>query len=145
MKIELGTSRFGVRYFSTRPPRSLLRNVLTDFVVLHVFTNCQLNTCTMRTKRYLPIIFPTGLFFVYPCVDSVTTVDMRTQTYDINPQEVSLITRYKYATERDSSIDNLSDSRGSARHIFSGEFDSQGSVQTVLHLSQFHEDFNKHL
>lgn len=29
-----------------------------------------------------------GLFFVYPCMDSVTTVDMRTQTYDINPQSV---------------------------------------------------------
>lgn len=29
-----------------------------------------------------------GLFFVYPCMDSVTTVDLRTQSFDINPQEI---------------------------------------------------------
>lgn len=29
-----------------------------------------------------------GLFFVYPCMDSVTTVDMRTKAFDINPQEI---------------------------------------------------------
>lgn len=29
-----------------------------------------------------------GLFFVYPCMDSVTKVDMRTKAFDINPQEI---------------------------------------------------------
>ncbi|XP_045198643.2 band 7 protein AGAP004871-like [Mercenaria mercenaria] len=29
-----------------------------------------------------------GLFFVYPCMDTVTTVDMRTKAFDINPQEI---------------------------------------------------------
>ena len=35
---------------------------------------------------------------MYPCMDSVTTVDMRTQTYDINPQSVSI---------RAASLENL--------------------------------------
>lgn len=30
-----------------------------------------------------------GLFFVLPCVDSVQTVDLRTVTLDVPPQEVS--------------------------------------------------------
>lgn len=29
-----------------------------------------------------------GLFFVYPCMDTVTKVDMRTRSFDINPQEI---------------------------------------------------------
>lgn len=29
-----------------------------------------------------------GLFFIYPCTDSVITVDMRTRSFDINPQEI---------------------------------------------------------
>lgn len=29
-----------------------------------------------------------GLFFVYPCVDSIVKVDLRTQTFDIAPQEI---------------------------------------------------------
>ena len=30
----------------------------------------------------------TGLFFVYPCMDTVVTVDLRTKSFDIAPQEV---------------------------------------------------------
>lgn len=29
-----------------------------------------------------------GLFFIYPCMDTVTTVDLRTQSFDINPQDI---------------------------------------------------------
>ena len=35
--------------------------------------------------------FNSGLFFVYPCMDSIVTVDLRTKAIDINPQEVSKI------------------------------------------------------
>ena len=30
-----------------------------------------------------------GVFFVIPCVDHYQKIDMRTQTYDVPPQEVS--------------------------------------------------------
>lgn len=29
-----------------------------------------------------------GLFFVYPCMDSIIKVDLRTRSFDINPQEI---------------------------------------------------------
>jgi len=29
-----------------------------------------------------------GLFFVLPCVDSITTIDLRTITFDVPPQEI---------------------------------------------------------
>ena len=32
-----------------------------------------------------------GVFFVIPCVDVYQKIDMRTQTYDVPPQEVILI------------------------------------------------------
>ena len=31
-----------------------------------------------------------GIFFIVPCVDSYQKVDMRTLTFDVPPQEVSL-------------------------------------------------------
>ena len=31
-----------------------------------------------------------GVFFIIPCVDIYEKIDMRTQTYDVPPQEVSL-------------------------------------------------------
>ncbi|WAR30736.1 MEC2-like protein [Mya arenaria] len=31
---------------------------------------------------------PAGLFFVYPCMDDVVKVDIRTRSFDINPQEI---------------------------------------------------------
>ena len=34
-----------------------------------------------------------GIFFIVPCVDSYQKVDMRTLTFDVPPQEVSL---YRY-------------------------------------------------
>jgi len=38
----------------------------------------------------LNVFFCTGLFFVLPCTDSFIKVDMRTISFDIPPQEVSL-------------------------------------------------------
>ena len=32
-----------------------------------------------------------GVFFIIPCVDVYEKVDMRTQTFEIPPQEVSLM------------------------------------------------------
>ena len=32
-----------------------------------------------------------GVFFVIPCVDVYQKIDMRTQTYDVPPQEVNII------------------------------------------------------
>ena len=29
-----------------------------------------------------------GLFFILPCIDEIRTVDMRTKTFDIRPQEI---------------------------------------------------------
>lgn len=29
-----------------------------------------------------------GLFFVMPCIDDVTTIDLRTVTFDVAPQEI---------------------------------------------------------
>ncbi|KAL4219258.1 hypothetical protein ACF0H5_021840 [Mactra antiquata] len=29
-----------------------------------------------------------GLFFIYPCMDTMVTVDLRTRSFDINPQEI---------------------------------------------------------
>lgn len=33
----------------------------------------------------------TGIFFVLPCIEDYTKVDLRTVTFDIPPQEVSLL------------------------------------------------------
>ena len=34
-----------------------------------------------------------GVFFIIPCVDIYEKIDMRTQTYDVPPQEVQIITQ----------------------------------------------------
>ena len=34
-----------------------------------------------------------GVFFIIPCVDVYQKIDMRTQTYDVPPQEVAIIKR----------------------------------------------------
>ena len=39
-----------------------------------------------------------GIFFIVPCVDSYQKVDMRTLTFDVPPQEVSLL--YFTATKK---------------------------------------------
>jgi hypothetical protein len=32
-----------------------------------------------------------GMFFIVPCIDSYTKVDLRTVTFDVPPQEVSFV------------------------------------------------------
>ena len=44
-----------------------------------------------RLGRSLPgALRGPGIFFIVPCVDTYEKVDMRTHTYEIPPQEVSL-------------------------------------------------------
>ena len=38
----------------------------------------------------LIILFP-GVFFIIPCVDIYEKIDMRTQTFDVPPQEVMMM------------------------------------------------------
>ena len=40
-----------------------------------------------------------GVFFVIPCVDHYQKIDMRTQTYDVPPQEVNSVCTYYLQTE----------------------------------------------
>ena len=43
-----------------------------------------------------------GVFFVIPCVDVYEKIDLRTATYEIPPQEVSLLAgkpRYQYCSQ----------------------------------------------
>jgi erythrocyte band 7 integral membrane protein len=39
-----------------------------------------------------------GVFFIIPCVDIYEKIDMRTQTYDVPPQEVTNILAFKTMT-----------------------------------------------
>ena len=41
-----------------------------------------------------------GVFFIIPCVDSYEKIDMRTQTYDVPPQEVANIHTFETFTNR---------------------------------------------
>jgi erythrocyte band 7 integral membrane protein len=34
-----------------------------------------------------------GLFFILPCIDSITVIDLRTVTFDVPPQEVNTVVR----------------------------------------------------
>lgn len=46
----------------------------------------------MRLGRILPGgAKGPGLFFIVPCTDSILTVDLRTITFDVAPQEVSFM------------------------------------------------------
>lgn len=47
-----------------------------------------------------------GLFFVLPCIDTVNVVDLRTITFDIPPQKVSL--RDDFLEDVESFIDWMS-------------------------------------
>ena len=44
----------------------------------------------------LNIIHFGKVFFVIPCVDMYEIIDMRTQTFDVPPQEVKLILQFTY-------------------------------------------------
>ena len=44
-----------------------------------------------------------GIFFIVPCVDSYQKVDMRTLTFDVPPQEVSLL----YFTATKTGVKNI--------------------------------------
>ena len=37
-----------------------------------------------------------GVFFVIPCIDMYEKIDLRTQSYDVPPQEVKLMIRISY-------------------------------------------------
>lgn len=45
----------------------------------------------MNNMNILYILsFEIGIFFILPCIDSYDRVDLRTRTYDVPPQEVTL-------------------------------------------------------
>jgi hypothetical protein len=50
--------------------------------------------CFFCTNDVAPIVFyigcVVGLFFVIPCIEAYTKVDLRTVTFDVPPQEVSV-------------------------------------------------------
>lgn len=46
-----------------------------------------------------------GLFFVLPCIDNYTKVDLRTISFDVPPQEVSK--KYIFQDFRQSQFHNL--------------------------------------
>ena len=50
-------------------------------------------------------IFPTGLFFLMPCVDTFVKVDLRIFTYNIVPQEVRA--HILYGTTKECYHDNM--------------------------------------
>lgn len=39
-------------------------------------------------------LFFTGIFFILPCIDAYARVDLRTRTYDVPPQELSINTKF---------------------------------------------------
>ena len=43
---------------------------------------------TTRVISHLDSLFPSGIFFVLPCIESYQKVDLRTITLDVPPQEV---------------------------------------------------------
>jgi len=45
--------------------------------------------CTAYVLLYLVV---TGLFFIIPCTDTYTKVDLRTVSFDVPPQEVNVLT-----------------------------------------------------
>ena len=66
--------------------------------------NCNYLTLSSKQEYERAVIFRLGLllsggargpgvFFVIPCVDVYQKIDMRTQTYDVPPQEVTSISK----------------------------------------------------
>jgi erythrocyte band 7 integral membrane protein len=37
------------------------------------------------------LVFVSGIFFILPCIDAYARVDLRTRTYDVPPQELSIV------------------------------------------------------
>ena len=52
--------------------------------------------CAIRIADIYEFCFLPGLFFLLPCVDTFRSVDLRTFSYDIPPQEVSTRLNSKY-------------------------------------------------
>jgi hypothetical protein len=48
---------------------------------------------TNLTNEFLPF-FSSGIFFILPCIDAYARVDLRTRTYDVPPQELSIIASF---------------------------------------------------
>lgn len=48
-----------------------------------------------------------GLFFILPCIDNLVTVDLRTITFDVPPQEVYSIKQYLKLNKTNLMIYNL--------------------------------------
>jgi erythrocyte band 7 integral membrane protein len=44
-----------------------------------------------RLGRALPGAKGPGMFFIFPCIDDIVKVDLRTISFDVPPQEVSIV------------------------------------------------------
>lgn len=44
--------------------------------------------CFLKYRFYTPLV--SGIFFILPCIDAYARVDLRTRTYDVPPQELSI-------------------------------------------------------
>lgn len=43
---------------------------------------------------YLSFVLFIGIFFILPCIDAYARVDLRTRTYDVPPQELSIFASF---------------------------------------------------
>ena len=80
-----------------------------------------------------------GVFFVIPCIDIYEKIDLRTQTYDVPPQEVSsialhliILSSYILADSHQGQRDGLRE----RHHVLQGEGQQQGRGQCgrLLHV-----------
>jgi hypothetical protein len=51
-----------------------------------------------------------GIFFILPCIDAYARVDLRTRTYDVPPQELSILHSFSSSMSLDVLRNDLSDS-----------------------------------
>ena len=79
----------------TMPLKRLVKNIL--ILLMHIFSLIQEyeRAVIFRLGRIKQggAVGP-GLFFIIPCMDSITTVDLRTVSIDIPPQEILTKDRY---------------------------------------------------
>ena len=69
------------------------RNTVTELLSLTVY----LFTIIITVSGLL-IFTVSGLFFIIPCIDSYTKVDLRTVSFDVPPQEVSFGSKLLFNT-----------------------------------------------
>ncbi len=64
----------------------MIKYVLLIFQIVQEYERAVI----FRLGRALPGARGPGLFFIIPCMDSLVKVDLRTVSFDVPPQEVSV-------------------------------------------------------